>query len=64
MSEIPSDLKYAATHEWARLEEDAPPRGMALLIKMLNHVRLEHAAEYGQLLSLFNQHAARRSSES
>ena len=22
MSEIPSDLKYAATHEWARLEED------------------------------------------
>ena len=22
MSDIPSDLKYAATHEWARLEED------------------------------------------
>ena len=22
MSEIPSDLKYAATHEWARLEDD------------------------------------------
>jgi len=22
MSEIPSELKYAATHEWARLEED------------------------------------------
>lgn len=22
MSEIPSDLKYAKTHEWARLEED------------------------------------------
>ena len=22
MSEIPSDLNYAATHEWARLEED------------------------------------------
>jgi glycine cleavage system H protein len=22
MSEIPSDLKYARTHEWARLEED------------------------------------------
>ena len=22
MSEIPSDLKYAATHEWVRLEED------------------------------------------
>ena len=22
MSDIPSDLKYAATHEWARLEDD------------------------------------------
>lgn len=22
MNDIPSDLKYAATHEWARLEED------------------------------------------
>ena len=22
MSEIPSELKYARTHEWARLEED------------------------------------------
>ena len=45
----------------ATAEEDAPPRGMALLIKMLHHVRLEHTAEYGQLLSLFNQHAARES---
>ena len=22
MSDIPAELKYAATHEWARLEED------------------------------------------
>ena len=22
MSEIPNEIKYAATHEWARLEED------------------------------------------
>ena len=35
----------------------AHPVGVALFIKMLRHAQLEHVAEYGQLLSLFNGHA-------
>ena len=37
-------------------EEDAAhPFSVALFIKMLCHAQLEHVAEYGQLLSLFQR---------
>ena len=38
-------------------EGAAHPVGVALFIKMLRHAQLEHVAEYGQLLCLFNGHA-------
>ena len=32
-------------------------RGVALLINMLHHAQVMHSAQYGQLLSLFDEHA-------